>query len=191
MAKLIYMMNISLDGHISERDGSFAWSAPTPEFYTTINNLQRSVGTYLYGRRLYESMAVWDTAHLAADAPAFTPGLQDHEREFAALWRAAEKVVFSTTLASVSTARTRLERTVDPETIRQLKATSERDLSVGGPGLAAAFLAAGLVDELHAFVHPIITGGGAPWLPQDHRLPLELAGEQRLGSLVHLHYRAR
>lgn len=191
MARLIYAMNISLDGHISDRDGNFGWSIPTPEFYAAINDLQRSVGTYLYGRRLYETMAVWDTVHLAPGAPAFTPGLQEYEREFATMWRAAEKVVFSTTLTSVSTPRTRLERTVDPDAIRQLKATSERDLTVGGPGLAAAMLAADLVDELHAFVHPLITGGGAPWLPRDHRTPLELAGEQRLGGIVHLHYRAR
>lgn len=191
MARLIYLMNISLDGNISDPDGDFAWSIPTPEFYTAINDLQRSVGTYLYGRRLYETMAVWDSAHLAPNAPAFTPGLGEHEREFATLWRAAEKVVFSTTLASVSTPRTRLERAVDLDLIRQLKATSERDLTVGGPHLAAAMLAADLVDELHAFVHPLITGGGAPWLPRGHRISLELVGEQRIGGLAHLRYRAR
>lgn len=191
MAKLIYVMNVSLDGHISDPDGDFGWTIPTPAYFAAINDLLRPVGTYLYGRRLYEAMAVWDGAHTAPDTPAFTPGLEAAEREFAAMWRAAEKVVFSTTLADVPTPRTRLERAVDPDAIRRLKAESERDLTVGGPGLAAALLTADLVDELHALVHPIITGGGTPWLPPDHRIPLELVGEQRLDTVVHLHYRAR
>jgi len=189
MASLIYAMNTSLDGYISDRDGKFDWSIPTPEFYAAINELERPIGTYLYGRHLYETMAVWETAHLDAGGPAFTPGLLELEREFAALWRAADKIVFSTTLPRASTARTRIDRAFDPDQIRRLKATSERDLTVGGPRLAAAMIAANLVDEFHAFVHPIILGGGHPWLPQDLRIPLELAGERRLGSLVHLHYR--
>lgn len=191
MARLIYVMNVSLDGHICDAQGSFAWSVPTPEFFEAINELQRSVGTYLYGRRMYETMAVWDGAHLTPDGPAFTPGLEEAEREFAAMWRAADKVVFSTTLTGVSTPRTRLERAVDPDAIRRLKATSARDLTVAGPGLAATMLAAGLVDELHAIVHPLVTGGGVPWLPRDVRIPLELVRERRLGELVHLQYRAR
>jgi len=137
---------------------------------------------------MYETMAVWDTAHLDAGGPAFTPGLLELEREFAALWRAADKIVFSTTLPHASTPRTRIERAVDPDQIRQLKATSERDLTVGGPRLAAAMIAANLVDELQAFVHPIIVGGGHPWLPHDRRIPLELVGERRLGGVVHLRY---
>jgi dihydrofolate reductase len=189
MARLIYVMNTSLDGYISDRDGAFDWTVPTPEFYATINELQRPIGTYLYGRHLYETMAVWDTAHLEAGGPAFTPGLLELESEFAAIWRAADKVVFSTTLPRASTPRTRIERTFDPDQVRQLKATSERDLTVGGPRLAAAMIATNLVDEFHAFVHPIVVGGGNPWLPQDHRIPLELVGEHRLGGVVHLHYR--
>jgi dihydrofolate reductase len=182
-------MNISLDGYISDRDGKFDWGVPTPEFYAAINELLGPVGTYLYGRRLYETMAVWDTAHLEAGGPAFTPGLLELERAFSAIWRAADKVVFSTTLSRASTARTRIERAFDPDQVRRLKATSERDLTVGGPHLAAAMMAANLVDELHAFVHPIVTGGGSPWLPRDLRIPLELESERRLGRVVHLHYR--
>jgi dihydrofolate reductase len=189
MARLIYAMNTSLDGYISDRDGKFEWSVPGRELFAAFNELERGIGTYLYGRRLYETMAVWDTAHLEAGAPAFTPGLLELEREFAALWRAADKIVFSTTLAGASTSRTRIERSFDPDQIRRLKATSERDITVGGPHLAAAMIAADLVDEFHAFVHPIIIGGGNPWLPQDVRVPLELVGERRLGGAVHLHYR--
>ena len=189
MAKLIYVMNTSLDGYISDRDGNLDWTDPTGEVFATITELVRPMGTYLYGRRMYETMAVWETAHLEAGGPAFTPGLLELEREFAALWRAADKIVFSRTLPRASTPRTRIERAVDPEQIRQLKAASERDLSVGGPHLAAAMIAANLVDELHAFVYPIIIGGGTPWLPSDLRVPLELAGERRLGGVVHLHYR--
>ena len=191
MARLIYAMNISVDGYISDRDGNFDWSVPSPEFYSAINELERPIGTYLYGRRLYETMAVWETAHLAPDTPAFTPGLRELEGEFAELWRGADKIVFSTTLPRPSTAKTRIERAFDPDQVRRLKATSERDLTVGGPRLAAAMLAADLVDELHAFVHPIVVGGGNPWLPPDVRMPLELVGERRLDRVVQLHYRRR
>jgi dihydrofolate reductase len=189
MAKLIYVMNTSLDGYISDRDGNLDWTDLTGEVFATITELVRPIGTYLYGRRMYEAMAVWETAHLDPGGPAFTPGLLELEREFAAIWRAADKVVFSTTLPRASTPRTRIERAVDPDQIRRLKAANERDLSVGGPHLAAAMIAANLVDELHAFVYPIIIGGGTSWLPSDLRIPLELAGERRLGGVVHLHYR--
>jgi len=190
MAKLIYVMNTSLDGYISDRDGNLNWADLTGEVFATITELVRPIGTYLYGRRMYETMAVWETAHLDPGGPAFTPGLLELEREFAAIWRAADKIVFSTTLPRASTPRTRIERAVDPDQIRRLKAASERDLTVGGPHLAAAMIAANLVDELHAFVYPIVIGGGMSWLPSDLRIPLELAGERRLGGVVHLHYRA-
>jgi dihydrofolate reductase len=189
MARLIYAINTSLDGYISDRDGKFDWSVPTAELFAAFNELERPIGTYLYGRRMYETMAVWDTAHLEPGGPAFTPGLLELEREFAATWRSANKIVFSTTLPHASTPRTHIERTFDPDQVRRLKAASERDLTVGGPRLAAAMLAANLVDELHAFIHPIIVGGGNPWLPPDLRIPLELAGERRLGSVVHVRYR--
>lgn len=189
MASLIYAINTSLDGYISDRDGKIDWSTPTPELFAAITELERPIGTYLYGRHMYETMAVWETAHLDAGGPAFTPGLLELECEFAALWRAADKIVYSTTLPRASTPRTRIERAFDPDPLRRLKATSERDLTVGGRRLAAAMIAADLVDELHQFVHPIIIGGGNPWLPPDLRVPLELAGERRLGGIVHLHYR--
>jgi len=189
MARLIYAINTSLDGYISDRDGNFAWSVPTAEMFSAILELERPIGTYLYGRRMYETMAVWEGAHLAAGGTAFTPGLLELEREFAKMWRAADKIVFSTTLSQTSTTRTRIERTFEPDRIRQLKATSDRDLTVGGPHLAAAMIAANLVDEFHAFVHPFIVGGGTPFLPQNVRVPLELVSEQRLDRIVHMHYR--
>jgi dihydrofolate reductase len=189
MAKLIYAANTSLDGYTSDRDGNFGWTDPTAEVFAAITELIRPIGTYLYGRRMYETMAVWDTAHIDPGGPAFIPGLLELEREFAAIWRAADKIVFSTTLPRVSTPRTRIQRAFDSDQIRRLKATSERDLTVGGPHLAAEMIAANLVDELHAFVNPIIIGGANPWLPPDLRMPLELAGERRLGGIVHLHYR--
>jgi dihydrofolate reductase len=191
MARLIYAINTSLDGYINDRDGNFAWSVLTRELFAAYNDLQRPIGTYLYGRRLYEMMAVWETAHIEPGAPAFTPGLQDLEREFATMWRAADKIVFSTTLRHASTPRTRIAHAFEPEEVRRLKAASERDLTVGGPHLAAAMLAANLVDELQAFIHPIIVGGGTPWLPRDLRVPLELVGERRFGGVVQLRYRPR
>jgi dihydrofolate reductase len=189
MGKLIYAMNVSVDGFVSDAAGNFDWSVPTPELMQAFNDLERPIGTYLYGRKLYETMAVWDTAHLSPDSTPFAPGLLELEREFATLWRSADKIVFSTTLAAPTTPRTRIERRVDPDHIRTLKATSTRDLTVGGPDLAAAMLAhEGLVDELQAFIHPIIVGGGHPWLPRDLRLPLALAAERRIGPIVHLRY---
>jgi len=189
MARLIYIMNITLDGYYADRDGDFSFTVPSPEVFSAILELVRPIGTHLYGRRMYETMAPWDTAHLAPDAPAFIPGLGELERDFANVWRGADKVVFSTTLSNTSTARTRLEPRFDPDAIRRLKETSDRDLTVGGPHLAAAMMAANLVDELHAFVVPIIIGGGNPWLPSDLRMPLELVDARRLGGIVHLHYR--
>lgn len=189
MASLIYAMNTSLDGYIADREGDFTWATPGREFLEAINELERRAGTYLYGRRLYETMAVWDTAHLEPGAPAFVPGNGDLEREFADIWRAADKIVFSTKLSQPSTPRTRIERTFEPDRIRELKATSDRDLTVGGAHLAAAMIAENLVDEFHAFVHPFIVGGGTPFLPPNVRIPLELVRVQRLDRIVHMHYR--
>jgi dihydrofolate reductase len=189
VAKLIYIANTTVDGYTEDREGKFDFTVPTAEVFAAITELVRPAGTYLYGRRMYETMAVWDTAHTQPGTPAFLPGLRELEGDFAALWRAADKVVFSTTLASASTPRTRIERAVDPEQIRRLKATSERDLLVAGPNLAAAMFAANLIDDLHTFVAPISVGGGKPWLPSDLRIPLELASERRHGGVVHLHYR--
>ncbi len=189
MARLIYIANTSLDGYTEDRDGRFDFTVPSLEVFAAITELIRPVGTYLYGRRMYETMAVWDSAHVDPGSTAFIPGNLERERDFANLWRAADKVVFSTKLASAATPRTRIERAFDPEQVRRLKRESARDLTVGGPEIAAAMIGAGLVDELHAFVYPVILGGGKPWLPSGVRVPLELAIAERLGSAAHVHYR--
>lgn len=186
MGRLIYIANISLDGYVADRDGDFGFTIPTPEVFSTILELVRGARTYVYGRRMYETMSAWETAHLAPDAPPFVPGLGELERDFATVWRAADKLVISTTLATAGTQRTRIAPTFDADAIRSLK--RDHDVTVGGPRLAGAMMAAELVDDLHAFVSPIILGGGNPWLPSNVRLRLELAGERRMGSVVHLHY---
>lgn len=186
MGKLIYIMNISLDGYVADRDGDIGFSVPTPEVFSSILELVRGASTHIYGRKLYEVMAPWDTAHLTPDAPSFIPGLGELERDFATVWRAAHKLVISKTLTTAATPRTSIQPSFVPDAIRGMK--RDQTLTVGGPHLAAAMLKAGLVDELHAFVSPIILGGGTSWLPSDLRLPLTLAGERRIGSVVHLHY---
>jgi dihydrofolate reductase len=185
MAKLLYVMNASLDGYIADEDGKFDWGAPGEEFYSFINDLLRPVGTYLYGRRLYEMMAVWETDPTLADQSRVI-------REFAEIWQAADKVVYSRTLAAAPTTRTRIEPDFDPEAVRQLKAATGRDLTVGGPTLAAHAITAGLVDEYHLFVWPVVVGGGKHFLPDRVRLQLELLDERRFGNgMVYLRYRAQ
>jgi dihydrofolate reductase len=184
MAKLIYSAITSLDGYVADEDGNFDWAAPDEEVHSFVNDLERPVGTYLYGRRIYEVMVYWETAPLV-DQPPF---IQD----FAEIWQAADKIVYSKTLETVSSARTRIERDFDPEAVRQMKALAERDISVGGPDLAAQAIKAGLVDEYHLFVGPIVVGGGKQSLPNNVRLMLELVDERRFGNgVVHLHYRTR
>ena len=181
MAKLIYSAIASLDGYVADDDGRFDWAAPGEEVHSFINDLARPVGTYLYGRRMYEVMAVWET--LADDEPAM--------RDFAQIWRTADKVVYSRTLEGVSSARTRLERDFDPEAIRQLKSAAARDIGVGGSELAGQAIRAGLVDEIQLFLTPILVGGGTPALPDDVRVKLELLDERRFADgVVYLHYRA-
>jgi dihydrofolate reductase len=183
VAKLIYSAIASLDGYIENAEGKFDWAEPDEDVHTFINDLERPVGTYLLGRRLYEVMSYWETIALA-DQPPF---IQD----FAEIWRAADKIVYSKTLKAASSARTRIEREFDPHAVRQMKATAERDLAVVGPALAAGAFEAGLVDEVHLFVAPVVVGGGKLSLPANVRLNLELVGERRFGSgIVHLHYRA-
>jgi dihydrofolate reductase len=185
MAKLIYSAITSLDGYVADEDGNFDWAAPDEEVHNFVNNLERPIGTYLYGRRMYETMVYWETAHTGADQP---PLMQD----FAEIWQAADKVVYSKTLETASSARTRIERDFDPEAVRRLKASSRRDMSVGGPELAAQAIDAGLVDEFHLFLTPILVGGGKQSLPNDVRLKLELLDERRFGNgVVHLHYRIK
>jgi dihydrofolate reductase len=185
MAKLIYSAITSLDGYIADQDGNFDWAAPDQEVHTFVNDLERPVGTYLYGRRMYEVMAPWETDPTLADQSRVM-------RDFAELWQAADKIVYSRTLETASTARTRIERDFDPEAVRQLKTQAERDITVGGPDLAAQALKAGLVDECQLFLAPIIVGGGRPSLPSNLRLELELLDERRFGNgVVHLRYRTR
>jgi len=184
MAKLIYSAITSLDGYVADEDGNFDWAEPDEEVHTFMNDLERPVGTYLYGRRLYEVMLAWESLPVA-DQPPFI-------KDFAEIWQAADKIVYSGTLESVSSARTRIERDFDPEAVRQLKASTGRDISVGGPDLAAQAIKAGLVDEHHLFVAPIVVGGGKRSLPNDVLLKLELLDERRFGhGMVHLHYRSR
>jgi dihydrofolate reductase len=185
MAKLIYSAISSLDGFVADEDGNFDWAAPDEEVHSFVNDLERPVGTYLYGRRMYDVMAYWETAHTGADQPPVV-------RDFADIWQAADKIVYSRTLETVSSARTRIERAFDPEAVRQLKARAVRDLTVGGPELAAQAIEAGLVDEYHLFLTPVVVGGGTRSLPEGVRLELELLDERRFGSgVVHLHYRTR
>jgi dihydrofolate reductase len=183
MAKLIYSAITSLDGYVADEDGNFDWAAPDEEVHSFVNDLERPVGTYLYGRRMYEVMVFWETAHTLPDEP---PVVQD----FAQIWQAADKIVYSTTLEKASSARTRIERAFDPDAVRQMKASARRDITVGGPDLAGQAIKAGLVDELHLFVAPVVVGGGRQSLPNDVRLDLDLVDERRFGNgVVHLHYR--
>jgi dihydrofolate reductase len=182
MAKLIYSAISSLDGYVADENGSFDWAEPDEEVHRFVNDLARSAGTYLYGRRMYEVLSAWETVP-TYDQPPFIG-------DFAEIWRAADKIVYSRTLASVSTARTRLERTFDPEAVRQLKAQADADLTVGGPGLAAEAFRAGLVDTCQLFLAPIVVGGGTASLPDKVRVELELLDERRFGNgVVYLHYR--
>lgn len=177
MAQLIYVTNVSLDGYIEDEHGSFDWTGPDDELFAFLTDLVRPVGTYLYGRRLYDTMAVWETEPaLAAQS--------DLMAAFAAVWQAADKVVYSTTLDAVSTARTRLERSFDPASVREMKASATSDLMVGGALLAAHALDAGLVDECHLIVRPVILGGGKPALPRGIRAALELVDVRRVGNGV-------
>ena len=170
---------------MADEDGNFDWAEPDEEVHTFVNGLERRVGTYLYGRRMYEVMVYWETAHTLPDQPPFV-------RDFAEIWQAADKIVYSKTLDTVSSARTRIERDFDPEAVRQMKALAGSDISVGGPDLAAQAIKAGLADEIHFFVTPIVVGGGKGSLPSNVRLKLELLDERRFGNgVVHLHYRTR
>ena len=183
MAKLIYSTITSLDGYVAAEDGNFDWAEPDEEVHAFINDLERPVGTYLYGRRMYEVLVAWETAHTLPDQPPIMLA-------YAQIWQAADKIVYSKTLDTVSSARTRIERDFDPEAVRQMKARAGRDLIVGGPELAAQAIKAGLVDEWHLFVAPIVVGGGKRSLPDNVRLKLELIDERRFGSgMVYLYYR--
>jgi dihydrofolate reductase len=181
MARLIYAAIASLDGYVADEQGNFDSLAPGEELHAFVNDLERTVGTHLYGRRMYEVMVAWETME--------TAGEPDVMRDFAEIWWAADKIVYSRTLEAVASEKTRIEREFDPETVRQMKAITERDISIGGPELAGQALAAGLVDECHLLLAPLLLGGGTRALPDAVRLRLELLDERRFASgVVHLHY---
>jgi dihydrofolate reductase len=184
MARLIYSAITSLDGYVADENGNFDWAAPDEDVHRFVNDLERPIGTYLYGRRMYDVMAYWENADTA-------PGQPPYAQAFAEIWQQAEKIVYSRTLETVSSAKTRLEREFDPEAVRRLKAEAARDISVGGPGLAAEAIRAGLVDEYQLFVVPAVVGGGTASLPQGVRLELELLDERRFrNGTVYLRYRS-
>ena len=183
MAKLIYSTIASLDGYVEDAEGGFNWSAPDEEVHAFVNDLERPIGTYLYGRRMYETMVFWETVSTEADeSPVF--------RDYAQIWRAAEKIVYSRALKTVSSARTRIEREFDRDTVDQFKRSSEANITVGGAELAGRAIGAGLVDECHLFLCPIVVGGGKRALPASVSAQLELLDERRFrNGVVHLHYR--
>jgi len=185
MAKLIYSAITSLDGYVADRNGKFDWAAPDQDVHAFVNDLERKIGTYLYGRRMYEVMLYWETAPTEGDSPLVM-------RDYARIWQSAEKIVFSNTLSKLSSTNTRIERQFDPGAIRKAKAASSRDISIGGPALAGQAIKAGLVDEIHLFLNPIVVGGGNQALPDDVRVRLDLLEENRFrNGVVHLHYRTK
>jgi dihydrofolate reductase len=182
VARLVYSSIASLDGYVADARGDFGWAAPDEEVHRFVNDLEREVGTYLYGRRMYEVMVVWETMGGEGARPV--------SRDYAEIWRSAEKVVYSRTLEAPRSPRTRIERSFEPDAVRRMKDEAERPLGIGGPELAAHALRDGLVDELHLFLAPVIVGGGKRALPDDVRLELELVSERRFESgFVHLHHR--
>lgn len=183
MGKLIYSVLGSLDGYFEDAEGRFDWAAPDDEVHAFVNDLERPIGTYLYGRRMYETMVFWETVSTEADEPAVF-------WDYAGIWRAAEKIVYSRTLQAPSSARTRIEREFDPDAVRQLKLASTSDIAVAGGDLAGQAIGAGLVDECHLFLYPIVIGGGKRTLPDSVRAQLELLDERHFkNGVVHLHYR--
>jgi dihydrofolate reductase len=183
MAKLMYVLNVSLDGYSEDAHGSIDWSPPDDELFAFTTDLVRPVGTFLYGRRMYETMAPWETdPALAAKSELMAA--------FANVWKAASKVVYSTTLDATTTTKTQLERNFDPAWVRDMKASATSDLTIGGPDLAAHALRAGLVDEFHLFIRPVLVGGGKPALPSNTRADLELLDDRRVGNgVIYLRYR--
>lgn len=182
MAHLIYSAITSVDGYVEDADGRFEWGAPDSEVLSFINELERPIGTYLYGRRMYETMVNWETARLDESVPAPV-------RDFTRIWQAAAKVVYSRSLAAASSSNTRIQPSFDAAAVRRLKAVAQRDLSVGGADLAGQAIGAGLVDELQLFMVPVVVGGGKPWLPGSLRLNLQLQESRRFsGGFVFLRY---
>jgi dihydrofolate reductase len=184
MARLVFASLTSLDLYVNDVRGEFDWAEPDAEVHAFVNDLERPIGTYLYGRRLYETMAVWDTLDTSSEPPE----MQDYAQQ----WRAADKVVYASSLEAVTTTRTRLERTFDADAVRALVRAADADVSIGGPTLAASAFAAGLVDDVHLFLNPVVIGGGTRALPDGVRAELELVDEHRFANgVVHLHHRVR
>ena len=185
MGKLIYAALASLDGYVEDGEGKFDWAEPDEDVHAFVNDLERPIGTYLYGRRMYETMVFWETAGTEPDEPAVFS-------DYAAIWRAAEKVVYSTTLESVSSEKTRIERTFDPDAVGKLKAEADHDLTVDGPNLAAQAIAAGLVEEYHLFITTSVVGGGKRFFPDGVRLDLDLVEQRTFDTgLMYARYRTR
>jgi dihydrofolate reductase len=184
-SRLIYSMTVSLDGYTADEDGNFDWAAPDEDVHAFVNDLERRIGTYLYGRRMYDVMAYWETAHTQPEQSAV-------EQDYTRIWQATDKVVYSRTLDKAVSERTRIERNFDPAAIRALKESAGTDIGIGGPELAAEALRAGLVDEVHLFVNPVVVGGGTRALPDHVHLQLDLQDERRFGSgVVYLRYGVR
>jgi dihydrofolate reductase len=182
MAKLIYSAITSLDGHVEDADGNFDWARPDDELHAFVNDLERLIGTHLYGRRMYETMVFWETADTGPEQAAVV-------RDFAEIWRAAEKVVYSSSLERASSAKTRIERAFEPSAVRRIKEEASRDITIGGAELAGEAIRAGLLDECHLFLVPVLVGGGRRSLPGDVRTQLHLLDQRRFGSgVVHLRY---
>jgi len=185
VAKLIYTAITSLDGYVEDENGGFDWATPDEEVHAFVNDLERPASTFLYGRRMYDTMASWEVAHTR---PGLTPAMMDYAR----IWQAAEKIVYSSTLQTASTARTRIERRFDAEAVGRMKQAASRNLSIGGANLAGQAMKAGLVDVVHLLINPVVVGGGKSALPGQVRAELDLVAERRFGNgVVHLHYRVR
>jgi dihydrofolate reductase len=184
MAKLVYSALASLDGYVADEDGNFEWAEPDAEVHTFVNDLERPIGTMLLGRRMYDVLVPWETMETAHEPTPI--------KDFAEIWRATDKIVYSRSLETVSSAKTRIERTFDPDAVRRMKEDTARDLSIGGPDLAAQAIEAGLVDEIQLFLAPMVVGGGTPALPSGVRVTLELMDERRFGNgTVFLRYRTK
>jgi dihydrofolate reductase len=185
MAKLVYSVITSLDGYVADENGNFDWGAPSLELFAFINDLERDVGTYLYGRRMYETMVYWETVEPTENDSAC-------ERDFTEIWRAADKVVYSSTLEEVSSTRTRIERVFDPASVRHMKQSASHDITIAGANLANQAMAAGLIDEVHVFLTPVTVGGGTPAHPYPFMSEPELLAADRFSDgVVHLHYAAK
>jgi dihydrofolate reductase len=182
MGKLIYFITTSLDGYVADENGNFDWAMPSEEVHAFVDDIIRNVGTFLFGRNMYEIMKAWDTLPTDGDSEAMN--------DFAKLWRASNKVVYSTSLNDVSMANATLERSFDPSSVQKLVAESDKDFGIGGPHLAAEAIRAGIIDEYHQIIAPVLVGSGNPWLPKGVKTKLELVDTRRFeNGFVHLHYR--